>query len=144
MNKPWNVGPRDKLPRGSFLYIKVGHRLFGGYDHVHEEKTTQETIESPGDRLWGWGNFSGRPDRNWRRVPYYRRKFGLPVPKYMDSKTIETTTRQPTGETNIRLVDDLKEVKRFRTWGQAQSACEQIEAMYAGFDIKVTIEEGNQ
>jgi hypothetical protein len=142
VNKPWYMGSKSKLPRGSYLYVQVGHRFYAGEEEVHVEVTTTETQSSPSASMRGY--FWPRATRdNWRHNIYQRAKRGMHIPAYLSTKREETTTRRPTGERRVRLTDDLKEVKRFRTWSQAEKACERIKSVYAGFDVTVTIKEAN-
>lgn len=154
MNKPWNVGPREKLPRGSFLYIQVGHRIYAGeevviatiqeaiHESAEDHKGRRRSWQRGGDLSKGrdyWKFFKRTRDRD--KVPGYMEKYKGP---WWTGPEIVRDKKVVTGEREIKLCDDIKDAKRFRTWAQAQSACERVEAMYVGFDIKVTIKESPQ
>lgn len=137
----------EKLPRGSFLYIRVGDRLYAGEEAVVVADTPTQAYEHP----WYTLNREAkgrRRSRNYywtsgmpRRLLDYYRKKGHELPKYMQKKEPKPVEpkRSVTG-TKPRLTDEFKEAKQFRRLNQAQAACDKLNSMYAGLDIKVVIE----
>lgn len=129
----------EKLPRGSYFYVQVGHRFYAGERLVAEETTKTTEVKAPAREV---------TDRHWwfieRKIPrskrlWWRTRHGLHIPKYLQSRKVVTTERQLTGERETVLTDNVNEVKKFRRLEQAQKACEKLEALYVGFDVKVTV-----
>ncbi len=128
----------DKLPRGSYFYLQVGHRFFGGWDHKHTEieKTTTTLPSSAMQGSWCWGD---RRRMSWRDSPYQRSRYGLKVPKYQSVQRATSTERNPTGVTEIVLVDDPKSAKQYRTKSQIEKVQVELERLYRDLDVKISI-----
>lgn len=127
----------DKLPRGSYFYVQVGHRFFAGYDHPHQEIKRTEVITPPSaiaGRFW-----SPRRNSNWRYNVYQRSKHGMKIPAYQKTTFKVTSTQEPTGQVEIKLVDCPKSAKQYRTKAQAEQVQEKLERYYKDLDIKVSI-----
>lgn len=126
------VKANDKLPRGSFYYVQVGHRFYAGesLDIIEREIITrpERGIYSP---YWHSRRHNSRlikDKRNNNLATYLEPK-----------KATKTIKRELTGTKQPKLVDDVREAKQFRKKNQAQSACERIESVYGALDTKVTI-----
>lgn len=137
----------EKLPRGSYFYLQVGHRYYAGEEAVFEEvKEATSTIgayEKGENFRRGWRGFSWSPTP--RKLLTRFKKSGKP--KYMQGHQKrpytwdrETETRtMATGTSTSLLTDDLTKVKQFRRFAQAEAACERLAATYSSFDVKVSV-----
>lgn len=136
----------EKLPRGSYFFLRVGHRYYAGEqvetEEVTESKATLHSYDKGGRYRSRWAYEGwGTPRRLLKRF----RKSGRP--KYMDQgkspysrqRETETVTRTVVGSTKPILTDDFGEVKQFRRRKQAEEACKKLEAMYRNFDVKVSV-----
>ena len=129
----------EKLPRGTYFYLKVGGRFYAGEEVVTKETRTTERDRYSGYSGWDWwgnthkwsqGTAKYLNARGWR-IPRYHIEADKPAPK--DPK-VAVIGHKP------RFTDDFKQAKQFRRRNQAEAACERITAMYADFDIRVSIE----
>lgn len=137
----------EKLPRGTYFYITVGDRLYAGEEVVIVETPVkappsylQPYGKPTGARSWRWG--LGSPTRIPREhAAYYKKREGRAPPEYwMKKEKVPDPVKRAVTGTKPRLTDEFKDVKRFRRLNQAEAACERLKAMYAGLDIRVSIE----
>ncbi len=139
----------EKLPRGTYLYIRVGDRIYAG-----EAVTIQETKVTTPSSIYTSGHMRSGRRRSWRNwyggsltkmsprlAQYYAKRDGRPVPSYYieDEATPDPTLKSVTGSTPV-LTDVIAEAKRFRRKSQAELACKKLEAVYGGLDIPIRIE----
>lgn len=137
----------EKLPRGSYFYLQVGHRYYAGEEAVFEEvkvaTTTRLVPFKKGENFRrGWNGFSWTTPR---KLLKRFRKTG--TPRYMQGQKPRPYTREEksetrtvaTGASNPILTDDLRKVKQFRRKAQAEQACERLKAMYGSLDVKVSV-----
>lgn len=145
MTTSWPITRSEKLPRGSYFYLQVGHRYYAGEEAVFEEvKESEATIKAyeKGESMRRrWGSYGwGTPRRllkKWARSG---------KPKYMDGsndpyrRANKTETRVvATNTSRPILTDDLAKVKQFRRKKQAEDACKRLIAMYGSLDVKVSV-----
>lgn len=143
----------EKLPRGSYFFIQVGHRFYAGEEAETREveKRNREptlyqydkgkrTLNSRQRRWysqdqWGWRSSKSYKTRNARdarkgTVATYRK----PLP----SKEKEVV-QELTGRLNPRLVDEQNSAKKYRRQDLVQSACERLKVVYGGLDVKISV-----
>lgn len=141
----------EKLPRGSYFYIQVGHRFYAGEvaETVEVKVSNNEPClsrfekdgtKTPGysDLLYRRGYFSSswrsgnRSARNHRKgtVPAYMKPTQRPDP---------TIKNEITGRKSPKLVDEFDLAKQYRNKNKVISACERLRKCYEGLDVKVTI-----
>lgn len=144
----------EKLPRGSFFYIKVGHRFYAG-----EEAETREVVSDPSDRPALTlhekdGRHTADYRRRLRRIYYWTSRSKGPrgrrlerdvskgtLPKYATQyKRPELEIRQEfTGKLSPKLVDGLDQAKQYRSQKKVDDACERIRTCYRGLDVKISV-----
>lgn len=144
----------EKLPRGSFFYIKVGHRFYAG-----EQAETREVVSDPSDkpvlthyekdgtqtrdyrnrmrlRYWWTSRSKGPRGRRLQRdvskgtVPKYAAQRDRPEP---------VITLEFTGKLTPKLVDGLDQAKQYRSQKKVDDACERIRTCYRGLDVKISV-----
>ena len=144
----------EKLPRGSYFYIQVGHRFYAGEEAETREievdpttkpaltcfekggSKTQEYMQRLRNQYW-WTSRSRGPrgkraarDAQKKTTPTY----ALPRPR--PEKVIR---KEFTGKLTPKLVDELKDAKQFRRRDRVDSACERLRTCYEGLDVKVSV-----
>lgn len=143
----------EKLPRGSYFYIQVGHRFYGGEiaETIQVTVSNREPVvryyekggkpsialqqrwaESRGGYPFRRGSSHARYDRDKRKGTLAT--YSKPLPRA--EKTIKN---EFTGKLSPKLVDTIQEAKHFRRQDRVNSACERLKACYEGLDVKVTI-----
>ena len=144
----------EKLPRGSYFYIQVGHRFYAGeeaeaieveVDTTHRLHYYGKNGERPNSRQRRWlsqdsRGWVGRSTRSYQTrhrrdirkdsVPAYRK----PLPK--EEPEIR---KEFTGKLTPKLVDTQNEAKQFRRQDRVNSACERLRLCYEGLDVKVSV-----
>lgn len=137
----------EKLPRGSYFYIRVGDRLYAGESAVIQTtpvKTPPSYLtpssKPDGSRRWRYGCGSiTQIERRFRA--HYEKREGRKVPEYwMEPEEKPDPVKKAVTGSEPRLTDDFKDVKQFRRLNQAEAACDKLNKLYAGLDIKVRIE----
>jgi len=146
----------EKLPRGSYFYIQVGHRFYAG-----EEAETREVEISNEEPFLGFFNKDGSKKSGYIAAQYRRgwwsnswrrgkraardRQKGT-EPQYMKPvpRPEKTTKQELTGRRSPKLVDEVKNAKRYRRQDLVQSACERLKVVYGELDVKISVkfEEG--
>jgi hypothetical protein len=121
------VKKSEKLPRGSYFYLRVGGRLYAGeglnvqeeppspYGHEYAHYVGQKKAKPDGSRMQRWGMWAFDDVK--------------PRPR-----------KQTVVGKHPMFTDEFKEVKKFRRLNQAEAACERLKVMYADLGIRVTIE----
>ena len=131
------LNPNEKLPLGSYFYIKVGPHFYSG------EKPNTVIVKDVVPVA------TARP-----KEPSRRRKLKgyKPNPKkdfFSRSKAKirdVVAPNKPTdivhyiGDTSPIMTNDVTEVKRFRRRSQAEKVCENLTRVYASLGVKPTIE----
>ena len=124
----------EKLPRGTYLYIRVGDRFYSG----EEVTIIEDTVIAPYRDEWSrwWSHKYSKSEAN-----FYRTKRGKKIPSYQveEDPKLREPNRAVTGHMP-KLTDEFKDVKQFRRLNQAQAACDKLKSMYADLGIKVVIE----
>ena len=126
----------EKLPLGSFFYVKVGDLFYAGDKPAFRDYKVANYRTGFDDSsvidYWFFGKRNARDKRDLRKknVAKYRVR---PKSK-SDSKKEFTETFNPI------LVDTLNEVKKYRTKSQAEKACERLKSVYRDLELKITIE----
>lgn len=143
----------EKLPRGSYFYIQVGHRFYSGEiaETVEVTVDNQEPVvryyEKGGkpsialQRRWeaNRANYPFRRGAGRARYERDQRKGSLPT-YFKPRQCVEKSTKSEfTGRLSPKLVDTVEEAKKFRRQDRVNSACERLKACYEGLDVKVTI-----
>ena len=151
-NLPFKVS--EKLPRGSYFYIKVGHRFYAGEEPVFETVKSEPTLSSPITYFQKDGSHTkefteyrkmhhrlavSKKGPRGRREARDRRKASLPSYSIPKKKQIVLNKRM-TGEMIIKLSDQFDEVKKFRCKKAAQNACEKIKRTYGSLVDKIQIQ----
>jgi hypothetical protein len=141
----------EKLPRGSYFYIQVGHRFYAGEvaETIEVEVSNEEPFlgffnkdgsKKPGynARLYRDGYFSNSWRRGNRSARDHRKGT---VPTYMKPRPRpeKTIKNELTGRKSPKLVDELKLAKQFRRRDRVDSACERLRTCYEGLDVKVSV-----
>lgn len=143
----------EKLPRGSYFFIQVGHRFYAG-----EQAETIDVEVSNQSTIVRYYNKDGRPSdelaQRWaesrRGYPYRRGSNGARFARDCRKGTLasyakplprveKTVKKEFTGKRHPILVDSLAEAKQYRSRDKVNSACKRLEACYEGLDVKVTI-----
>jgi hypothetical protein len=148
-----NMRSDGKLPRGSFFYITVGHRFYGG------EAVEIKEIQSDPSRFIplsyydkgrkpsrdflryqreNWYNRRSRGDQSSRARRDARKKTTATYAK-APPRVERVTIKEFTGVSMPRLVDSVDEAKRFRHQSRADSACERLRVCYKDIDVKISI-----
>jgi hypothetical protein len=145
----------DKLPRGSYFYVAVGQQVYAGREPVTQVTTDVSaeykiargyTKQTTGARnmaeQWAGGNAQWRRNeaqdaalgpKSWRarqRTVYNIAREATPP-----AKPVAT----PTGALQVRL-GEFSAAKQFRKRAQAETVCEELNRLYAGLNVKVSIE----
>jgi hypothetical protein len=123
----------EKLPRGTYLYLTVGDRFYAGEEVALVTDEVRKPLE-PYIPMWA--------DKWSKGMASYLRKQGRRIPTYHvheDTRAVREPKQAVTG-TSPKLTDEFKEVKQFRRLIQAEAACERLNKLYAGLDIRVRIE----
>lgn len=148
--KPSDVKANVKLLPGTYWYIKVGSRYYGG------QEVDKETVELSGrppilgffnkdqshrpgyaahhyreyhTGWWSRGNRSARDRRKGSEANYRK-----PLPP-IKKKTVV----QYTGQSTPRLVDTPEKAKRFRRKEQVESACSMLQTLYGSVGAEVSV-----
>lgn len=125
------MGSNTKLPRGSFFYIQVGPKFYGGKAPVKATVNTHAVEMRPrmGGYFGRWGAaYRGfQPDK-----PHCK-------PVLMASFTRGESVTVHTGEYTTVMVDDVAEAKQFRRWSQVESVCADLTRAYADIGVKPVI-----
>ena len=143
----------EKLPRGSYFYIQVGHRFYAGEDR--ETRKVLVSDQEPG--ITGFQK-NGRPNlalaKRWAEsgalYPFRRgnnqkrrardeRKGSVATYAKPIARKEKTYRDEFTGKVTPRLVDTKEQAKQFRKKDSALSACEKLKACYQGLDVTVTV-----
>jgi hypothetical protein len=137
MSKLNSLKANEKLPRGSYFYIKVGHRFYSG--------EMAETIEvsilpdrQPYDPRRGSSYNSVR--RYGRQHARHERKGTLASYRKPLARPENVIEKQYTGRRLPQLVDDQNQAKQFRKKESVLNACNRLKSLYSDLDVKVTIE----
>lgn len=147
----------DKLPRGSYFYIAVGERFYGGRDPVKETVSQKDFLFDSAHNPWEGASYP-KPRKAKRMFgdswPGGNERWRLNEARDAHSgrtrratilnakrlyKPLQGTIEVLTGKSVPRLVDDIKDVKQFRRRAQAETVCEELNRMYGEFNVKVTI-----
>ena len=142
----------EKLPRGSFFYIQIGHRFYGGEiaETVEVEVSNEEPVVTyyqkggkPSPALAKrWEEHHGygfRRGNNRARRARDERKGTLATYATPKPRAEKTYRNELTGKHEPKLVDQLSEAKQYRRQDRVNSACERLKACYEGLDVKVTV-----
>ena len=154
MDKPPVLRSDQKLPRGSYFYIQVGHRFYAG-----EEAETIEVEVDPTDRpaltsyrkdgSWSqqyrerlrnqyWWTSRSRGPRG-SRAQRDSRKGSTPTYAKPRPRPEKEIRKEFTGKLNPKLVDTQAQAKQFRRQDRVNSACERLRVCYEGLDVKVSV-----
>lgn len=143
----------EKLPRGSYFYIQVGHRFYAGEiaETIQVEVSNREPVvnyyEKGGRpsaalrRHWAESGYDYPFRRGSRHARHARDKRKGTLATYAQPKPrIEKSFKNElTGKLSPKLADTVQEAKQFRRQDRVNSACERLKACYEGLDVKVTI-----
>lgn len=133
MSKIHTIKVNEKLPRGSFFYVKVGDFFYAGESaEVHEREL--RTKFQWGDRFTYF--IRCRSKRYLRDI----RKGTEAAYRKTRKEAAPAKIKEFTGRTTPKLVDDKVNSKKYRTKLQAEKACERLNLVYRGLGIKITIE----
>jgi len=143
----------EKLPRGSYFYIQVGHRFYAG--EIAETVEVEVSNETP---LVTYYQKGGKPSpalaRRWAEsgydYPFRRgsnrarrardvRKGTLATYAQPTPRTEKTFKDELTGKREPKLVDTKAEAKQYRRQDRVNSACERLRLCYEGLDVKVSV-----
>lgn len=150
MEQPPVLKANEKLPRGSYFYIQVGHRFYAG-----EQAETVEVEVSNEEPFLGFFNkdrtmkpgYLARQYREWHWSPWRRgnraardRRKGT-EPTYMKAspRPKKEIKQELTGRLSPKLVDDAKDAKKHRRQDLVNSACERLKAVYGSLDAKISV-----
>ena len=154
MSNKFSIKASEKLPRGSYFYIQVGHRFFSGFSEMSQTreigvifppitfytkdgKTTPE-LEKYHRQKYGFYSQKSGPRR--RRAARDRRKGSLPSysisPPQPPSKI---NIREKSGLLEPRLSDSLDQAKRYRRLSQAKNACEKLKRSYGSLVTNIQV-----
>jgi hypothetical protein len=126
----------EKLPRGTYLYIRVGDRFYAGEQVLLQTDTTTKTYDY---NQWNW--WGSRNKYSTSMAKYLREKKGQKVPPYLvESDEFKGKVQQAVTGRQPLLTDEFKDVKQFRKLNQAKAACERLESLYGGLGIRIAIE----
>lgn len=153
MTRPPILRSDEKLPRGSYFYVQVGHRYYAG-----EVAETTKVVTDNQPVIVRYYEKGGKPSkalaRRWADsgydYPFRRgsnrarhardvRKDNLATYAKAPPRVEKTTINQPTGKLHPQLVDEQSQCKQYRSQQKATSACERLKTCYEGLDVKVTI-----
>lgn len=125
----------EKLPRGSFFYIQVGHRFYAG-----ENLEIREVEITPERSYRNWDGYvrdaRARRDRQKGSLADYRKSNWEKDAGIFKPAEVR---KEFTGKSTPKLVDSKEEAKQYRKKDSALSACEKLKACYQGLDVKVTV-----
>lgn len=147
----------EKLPRGSYFYIQVGHRFYGGEiaETIEVTVSNQEPMvryfEKDGNpsialqQRWAESRVGYPFRRGPNRTRYERdhRKGTLPTYSKPLPPIEKSIKNEFTGKLSPKLVDTIEEAKKFRRQDRVNSTCERLRKCYEGLDVKVTIKMEN-
>lgn len=149
-----DIKANEKLPRGTYFYIKVGHRFYAGETIEQVEVVTDPTEHRPltyvtkdGKRTpefqaylrrqyWGttrsWGPRGTRRERDISKgtLPKYAQ------PRKREEKIVR---KDFTGRHHPKLVDDESQAKQFRSKNSVEKACETLRSLYGETGAKISV-----
>jgi len=144
----------EKLPRGSYFYIQVGHLFYAGEEAESIEIEDKESAsltkyEKMGGRFgirgWAWTGPSWRGRTETRARLKRARKKDL-TPTYLKSpkRPDPVMKKEFTGQLKSKLVEEKEQAKRYRRQDLVQNACERLKTVYGDLDVKISVkyEEG--
>lgn len=149
-----NMRSDEKLPRGSYFYIQVGHRFYAGEkaetrevkvdptqasvltNFTKDGKRSRERIQRDTDYYWWTSRNRGA---SYTRAARDERKGTTPTYAKPRKRPEVIVRKEFTGKSTPKLVDSKEEAKQYRKKDSALSACEKLKACYQGLDVKVTV-----
>lgn len=152
--KPGDLKASEKLPRGSYFYIKVGSRFYGGQQIEQVEVLSDPRDERPltyfekdGRKTEGYRQYQVRQywwssrSRGPRGSRLERDQQKGSLPKYAEPrKRVEKVVKQEfTGRSLPMLVDSADQAKQFRKKEQVESACAMLQSLYGTVGANVSV-----
>lgn len=144
----------DKLPRGTYFYIQVGHRFYAGQE-IEQRDVEVDPIEKPVLKHYEKdGRQTQEYQRRLRNLYWWTSRSKGPrgrrrerdaakgtLPKYAKPRVRpETEIRKEfTGRSSPRLSDDFSQAKQFRKKELVENACEMLRTLYADTGAKVSV-----
>jgi hypothetical protein len=152
--KPSDLKANEKLPRGTYFYIQVGHRFYAG------QEIEQREVESDPTEHRALTQFTkdGRQTSSFRRqlsLTYWwssrskgprgkRRERDIAkdsLPKYAKprERPKKVIRKEFTGRSVPRLTDDFSQAKQFRRKDSVLNACETLQTLYGETGATVSV-----
>lgn len=160
MSNKFSVKDSEKLPRGSYFYIQVGHRFFASFQDLSEEKEIEDNFppisfftkdgkRSPALETYQrkkYGYYTQKLGPRGRRATRDLRKKTLP--SYAKTAPIvisKVKFKKSVGKLSPRLVDSVDQAKKYRRLSQAKNACEKLKRTYGSLvtNIQVRFYQGD-
>lgn len=149
-----NLRSDEKLSRGSYFYIQVGHRFYAG-DVAEAIEVEVDPTDKPvlshysKDGSWSqqyrerlrnqyWWTSRSRGPRGARAARDARKK-STPTYAKPRERPEKIIRKEFTGKLTPKLVDTIQEAKQYRRQDRVNSACERLKACYEGLDVKISV-----